>query len=431
MSHALPMNSDASATARLQSILAVAARAGLFLHVAFLPISIAGMQIGLGIAGLSLFALRLSGRKVWARTELDLPILGLIGAAILSQILAFSWVGGNDAFLWRTLLAPLIIVSVLQLDPERARADALRLLALWALVAILPSIVGWVQHYRAFDLLHELGLRKKAVIADAPRYPGRYAATGFFTWYQRLAHNLTPPLCLLAAVVCYGDRPRARRWIGAGLALFVASVVFLTFSRTSWYGLAGAAFVLAVFAGKRLAPALLAIGAVAAVAIVSLNPGVRSRVETSFDGTVNQDRVGIWNTCAAVVRDHPITGVGFGNLPKVVGPYFDEVAPRTVIRAWCHNTFFTAYTEGGALLLGAMLFFWGWLAWSFWRLRRGADRLGRAACIGGLAALTAMLANAMAHDFFYASESMYGFGFLLALAIVLARSKERAQAGAA
>ncbi|HEX8909050.1 MAG TPA: hypothetical protein VF805_07590, partial [Anaeromyxobacteraceae bacterium] len=55
----------------LQRLAAVAVLA----HAFFVPISVAGMQIALGVAAGALVALRLTGRKVWARSGLDLPCL--------------------------------------------------------------------------------------------------------------------------------------------------------------------------------------------------------------------------------------------------------------------------------------------------------------------------------------------------------------------
>lgn len=164
--------------------------------------------------------------------------------------------------------------------------------------------------------------------------------------------------------------------------------------------------------------------AVAGAVLFAVQPGFRNRVLSTLSGERNQDRIGIWQTCAAVARDHP-EGIGFGNMPILGQPYFDQVAPETVVRAWCHNTFFTAYVEGGIPYLLATLLFWIWLGVAFLRMARGTDPLGRAACAGGLAGLAAMGVNALAHDVLYASETVYGMGLALALAVILARPPER------
>ena len=401
-----------------QRLLEEAARFGLYVHAAFVPLSIAGMQFGLAVAGLSLLALSLLGRRVWFRSALDLPVL-----ALLLVVLLWPWDATIGSRLYRTFLSPLIVASVLGLRPRTMRSDALRVLAIWAGFALIPSLLAWAQFFAGLDVLHELGLRARPVRPTVPLYAERYAATGFFKWYIRLAHNLSAPLCLLAALAVHGGLPP--RWRRAALVATAAigAAVFLTFTRTAWYGLALAALVLAAFGGRRVfATTVIGLAVVGAV-LFAVQPGFRNRVLSTLSGERNQDRIGIWQTCAAVARDHP-EGIGFGNMPIVGGPYFDRVAPETVVRAWCHNTFFTAYVEGGIPYLLAALLFWAWLGLAFLRMARRADRLGRAACAGGLAGLAAMGVNAMAHDLFYASETVYGMGLALALAVILARPPE-------
>ena len=417
----------------VEAALRLVARAGLYVHAAFLPISIAGMQIGLGITVLALVGLRLTGRRVWARSELDLPLLGFCCAAILSIVLSWSVAGGaGNAVLFRTFLSPLLILSALELAPDRAaaRRETFRLLAIWAVAALLPSLLAWVQHYRGLDPLFELGLRVKEIKPLAPLDPGRYAATGFFTWYQRLAHNLTPPLCVLSGLVMHGALLRRQRLAAAAVALAVAAAVVLSFARSAWYGLVAAAVVLVFFAGRKVALRLAAAGAVAAALLVVLNPGVRARVASTFDTRRNNDCLHIWEVCATVVAEHPVAGVGFGNFPAVAEPIYWQLYPKASVRAWCHNSFFSTYAEGGLLLMLALTVFFVGTGGAFWRWSRTSDPPGRAAAAGALAALVAMFVNALAHDLIYASESMYGFGFALGVAAALARSGQSAPADA-
>lgn len=415
MQHALDA---APARATASRWLEAGARTGLYVHAAFLSLSIAGMQLGLVVSALCLVGLALQGRRVWTRSELDLPFLALLGV-----VLFWPWDAPIGLRLYRTFLSPLVIASVLGLRPETMRREALRLLGIWAGFALLPGLLAWVQFAWGTDFLHALGLRREPIRPTIPLYRDRYAATGFFTWYIRLAHNLSGPLCLLAGVALYGGLERRRRVVAFVATGVVAAAVFLTFTRTAWFGLAFAALVLAAFGGRRH---LLRAGVVLAVLaglLLAFQPGFRNRVMSTLSGARNQDRVGIWQTCAEVVKDHPLTGIGYGNMPVVGQPYFDRVSPRTKpqFRAWCHNTFFTAYVEGGVFYLGAALLLWLWMGFAFLRRARATDALGRAACAGGLAALGALGVNALAHDVFYASETMYGLGFALAVAVVLSR----------
>src|SRR6266545_6593522 len=90
----------------IQRALERLALAGVVVHAAFLSISVAGMQIGLGVALGALVLLRLTGRRAWVRSGLDLPVLLLTGAAVLSIAVASLTgappVGWHEATQWRS-----------------------------------------------------------------------------------------------------------------------------------------------------------------------------------------------------------------------------------------------------------------------------------------------------------------------------------------
>ena len=469
----------------LRTALARLAAFAVLAHALFVPISVAGMQIALGFAIAALVGLRLTGVKVWARSALDLPCLALSAAAVVSlglgALAGSPPVGWHEATLWRAILAAPVVFSAIEaarfgcgrgaaarlphatLEPtgaddcragacppslgaardvslaprsgERAgergqsiwnllsspRSLALTALAVWAVAALVPSAIAWAQYWTGFDPLHALGLRTHPVSATVPIYPGRYAAVGFFRWYQRLAHDLLPPLCVAAAVALHGGlRSRWLRLLLGGSALAAAAAVVLTLSRAAWVTLALAGFVMAMSgarARRRWALLLVLVGCLAML----LHPGVRVRLAHLVTPDATGDRARIWGVCRAVVADRPLTGVGFGNLPRRSVPYWERLAPDYPLRAWCHDSFFSAWAEGGPLLFAALVAFWVLLARAFLRWRRDGDELGRAAALGALAALAAMAANSLAHDIVYSSEAMYALGFALAVAAALAR----------
>jgi O-antigen ligase len=420
---------------RLERALERVAALGVLVHAAFLPISIAGMQIGLGAAAGALVLLRLGGRRVWARSALDLPCLLLAAACVVS--LATGAVGGSppvglhEATLWRSILAAPVVLSAIEVtrgrapegDPAAPRRLALAALAVWAVASLVPSALAWAQFRTGFDPLFALGLRREPVRAVVPIYPGRFAAVGFFRWYQRLAHNLTPPLCLAAALAMAPGLGARRRALLGAAALAAAVAVVLTLSRSSWAGLVVAGLLLALSGGapRRWAVPLVLMGALA----MALHPGVRTRLAHLADPTINDDRKALWSVCRAVVADHPLGGVGFGNLPRRSRTYYERLAipANYPWRGWCHDSFFTARAEGGPLLLAALTAFFVLLARGFLRWRRAAtERTARLAATAALAALAATLVNALFHDVLYSSEAMYGLGFALGVAAALARA---------
>ena len=162
---------------------------------------------------------------------------------------------------------------------------------------------------------------------------------------------------------------------------------------------------------------------VACALVLALLPAVRKRLAYMREAGGTADREMIWRVCGAVIEDHPLTGVGWGNYPRRSLPYYARFPNKTEMRAWCHDTFMSAWAEGGPLLFAAACAYWALLLRAFWRLgRRAGDPLARGAAAGALVVVVTALLAALLHDVFYASESMYGLGFAVAVAAVLAES---------
>jgi len=440
MTSAAPAPLPAPARARLERGLDAVAALGVLAHALFLPISVAGMQIALAFVAGALLALRLLGRRVWARSPLDLPSFVLAAAAVgslgLGALAGSPPVGWHEATLWRSFLAAPLLLSGIEVwaganplaprSGERGRSLALAALCVWAAASLLPSAIAWAQYFTGFDPLHALHLRSHPVRAVVPVFPGHFAAVGFFRWYQRLAHDLLPPLCLAGAVALHGAvRPRLRALLGVA-SLAAAAAVVLTLSRAAWVTLALAGAIVAVGGSRRLRRVALPLVVVGCLAM-GLNAGVRTRLAHLASPDATGDRQTIWRVCRAVVADHPLTGVGWGNFPRRSLPYWERLAPDYPLRAWCHDSFFSAWAEGGPLLFGALVAFWALLFVAFLRWRRRSDELGRAASVGALAALAGMLANSLAHDILYSSEAMFALGFALAVGAALARLPGRSE----
>jgi O-antigen ligase len=425
---------------RAQPWLVWTARLGVLVHAAFVPLSIAGMQIGLAIAIGSLLLLA-TFTRAWTRSFLDAPALIFCGAAILSIPLAALAgsppVGWHGATLWRSVLTPIVVLSAIALElPGEARGGARRravaLLCVWAGAALVASAVAWFQFRTGLDVLHAIGVRDVPKHPPLPpRFAERFAANGLFWGYAIFAQNLTAPLTLAGALALFGGLRRPQRALLGAAAVLATCAVALTFSRVAWAALAAGALVLVILGGKRspmrTAPVVVALFVAATLGV----PDLRTRLLHALSPDANADRQMIWGVCAAVVRDHPVLGVGWGNLHTRVHAYYDRLAPGAGVQAGCHDVFFTLYAEGGALLLSAGVAYWALVLWGFWRRQRtAADSLARAAAAGAFAGAFALLLNGVFHDVMYSSEPMYGLGFALGVAAALTRQAEPATGAA-
>jgi O-antigen ligase len=421
------------APAALRRVLATAAWAGIAAHGIFLPISIAGMQIGLAVAVAAVLGLAASGRRVWTPSFVTLPVALLCAGALVA--IAIPWLAGlppvhaADLVFWRAFAAPVGVLVALECgqegeDPEAPRRRAVAFLALWAAAAILPSVIAWFQVRSGFDPLYALGLRRIPRRVPAPDAPGRFAAVGFFGWYTRLSYAMMVVATFSAALALLAPLRRRLRVLFAVSAVAASAAVVLGGSRAAWGALSVGAFALALLAGKRVArvaiPAVVVFSLVAGAA----SPALRARlVRLASPGDANGDREMTWRVCKELVREHPLTGVGFNALGPRIDAYFERFAPGGLTRDRCHDVFYSAWAEGGPLFALAVAAWWALLFRGFLRARRRTDALGAAATAGALAGLTALFTMSLVHDLIWASEAAFAIGGLVGAGAVLARPR--------
>lgn len=434
----MPAGAEGRAVEAARAVLVRLAWLGMAVTAVSLPLSIAGLQIGAGVALGALLLLAATGRRVWVPSPLTAPVLILAGAAAASVVIAALAAGrplrADDLLSVRGLAVPLVVLLAIEVgdpgeDPAAPRRRALGLVLAWGAAALVPAAIAWAQHRSGFDLLVALGLRATPV--RAPIYTqlgpagvstGAYAAVGLFSWYTRLAQALTPIVVLSLALAVLAPLGRRTRLLLALAAAAGTWAVVLTTSRSAWAGLALAAALVGGGASRARRVALPLVTA-AALAAACAFPVLRGRLERAFSQDTNSDRAAIWTVCAEVIHDHPVAGVGFGALPRAGRSYFQRMPPEYPIHAWCHCSLLSAWAEGGPLLAGALLLWAGLLVRAFVRWRRRGDPLGRAAALGALAALAALGVNALVHDVLWVTEPLYAIGFLIGVAAVLARPR--------
>ena len=389
------------------------AYAGLAAHAFFVPVSIAGMQIALGVAAAGL----LLALPRPLRTELDWPVVAFVGLAVLSDLVTREGAPPLvSATLWRAVIGFFVVAHGVRLAPKAA--------VLYCACAglALSSIVGLVQYRTGVDLVYLLHLRPYAALVDAPGVPGRFGAMGFFTSRLSFGHNATVLSALLLGALAAGAIPKKRVWIPAVAAALGLSAVAVTFDRAAYLAIGAAVIVIGLFASERVRRAL--VPALAAMLLLAaLHGGIRERFTSSFSTGANSDRVFIWSQAVQIIRDHPIAGIGFANYPKVCNRYYDRVDPSFGMRTWAHNTELSTLAEMGPLGLLALL-------WLFAAAARACvKRMSEPFALGGLAALVALFVIGQAHDVLYDTKVMYALWLALGLALSPSPGSPPARAG--
>ena len=245
-------------------------------------------------------------------------------------------------------------------------------------------------------------------------------ARGFFSIYMTLAGVLT--LVLIGAVPRLAVAGRHLAWAGPAWAAGLVALG-LTYVRGAWVGFVlGLAGSLALLRRDRLVVAM----AVGVVLVASAVPGVSHRIgRTTLENETTRDRLAMLRGGLRMVRDHPLMGVGPGQVKHVYPATY--VPPEALRRttSHLHNTPLQIAAERGVVGLG--LWLWIFVAW-FRRAARAWRALpsvpDRALALGALLAIAAFLAAGLFEYNFGDTEVLLTACAVMALPFALARSHD-------
>jgi putative inorganic carbon (HCO3(-)) transporter len=201
----------------------------------------------------------------------------------------------------------------------------------------------------------------------------------------------------------------------------LAVAVALTFTRSAWVGACAAAALLLTLKDFRLV-ALLPIGVAVFVALAP--PSLSDRFVSMFNlnDPTNRDRVAMLREGGAMIRTHPVLGVGPNMVQELYADFRDPDAVETV-NPHLHNVPLQIAAERGLPALGLWLWFVVVVLLDLGRsFHAGRHRVLAAAA---LAAMVAMLTAGMFEYNFGDSE----FLMLLLVLITLPFAADRTAAG--
>jgi O-antigen ligase len=280
--------------------------------------------------------LRARGRALVADTGIVVPALAFLGFALLSCIASALSVGTFLTF--TRYLSYLLLTGSIAIV---ARDGLARRIAMWAVaIAGMVTVIwgGWWY----LTSLAEVRRAAAAAGGEAPAIALRVVST-----FQN-ANFYSEFLVLLIAALGYlvVTERRWLRWLAAGMVLASAVMLMLTYTRGSWFGLLGAAAVVALAIAPRRAWLVLAIPAVIAV----LSPTVQNRLVSliTLEGSAGF-RLRLWRVAGAAIVAAPLTGSGIGTFYEA----FTEAVTRDPALAvgfafyGAHNSYFTLLAETG------------------------------------------------------------------------------------
>jgi O-antigen ligase len=230
-------------------------------------------------------------------------------------------------------------------------------------------------------------------------------ALGHYMTYSGL---LMLVICAAAARVVFQRRDRT--WAALVMPALLVALV-LTFTRSAWVGACAGVALLFALKDFRLMPVLALL---AALFFAFAPPRVTDRFYSMFNlkDPTSVDRVAMLYEGAAMIRAHPLTGVGPNMVQRVYAEYRD---PRTVVKInpHLHNVPVQIAAERGLPALAIWIWFIVALVIDLSRrVRRGQQRSLSAAA---LAAVVGMLAAGMFEYNFGDSEFLMLFLVLVTL----------------
>jgi O-antigen ligase len=347
-----------------------------------IPLSISGMQIGVGGLALLSGAAFVRGWGVIRRTPLD-AVLGLFfGVLVLSTLASLRpW----EAVGWER---PWVVIAYFTvfwwLDTPARRVRFVRLL-LWS--ALLVAAYGIVQHYTGIDWYRSLLGRATEVHQRVPGASG-FAVIGFFGNYLTFAHTMLFPLAWASAAALCASR------LGVGTSFLLVLAIVFSSARGVWLALLAMAVALGlVRRDRRTLVALAAIGLAAGIGF-AIAPDLRSLARNMFSSSGdNRGRVAIYETNLDIVHAHPVLGLGFGRYRTAARPFYDA-HPHADRRSHAHNNYLQVAAEAGLLGLAAFALVFatalrkGWTA-----LARAPDAAAWTVAAGAWVGIVAFLAG--------------------------------------
>lgn len=348
-------------------------------------------------------------------------ILGLALIAWLVAVVQERRFTRVPAFFW-----PLILLMVLTLISAAMSADPLYSLERakqFLIFLIVPVSMHFARGDRAarvIDLIIAIGAAS-AIVGII-----QWAALGYDEANRprgTLGHWMTYSGILMLVVGAAASRliflKRGGNWIWPAVAvpsLIVALVA--SYTRNAWVGSLAAIGALLAIRSKR---ALLALPVLVIVVGFLAPASIRDRATSTFDPNFpgNRDRVAMLKAGVAIVKDHPLFGVGLSMMPKeylkyrTADAYDSAGATEPETRSHLHNVPMQIAAERGLPALAAWLWFVIAAGVGLWRLVRHGSH--KAVAGAGFAAVVAMVAAGLFEHNFGDSEFLILFLALITL----------------
>lgn len=267
--------------------------------------------------------------------------------------------GLERLFWYLALLLGFLVVRERCADPSRRQLYRNALFGLFLALSIFGLIYAATSNDKLYWVRETLDLAHPF---------GPYVNPTNFAGVMELAAPWLLGFVLLSARLSRGRPLAALRSPVAGAALVLCVLAALdTGSKSSFLLIGASLLTLLMLCLRGVRARLIALGGAAAALVLALpllahtpfGERFREFLATTTDGYGEVGRLVGWQAAVGMVRDFPVTGIGFGAFRDVFPRYLP--AGETVRWSQLHNDYFEVLVEGGAIA-GVLLL---WLIWNY------------------------------------------------------------------
>lgn len=292
----------------------------------------------------------------------------------------------------------------------------------YLLAIFVGNIYAYVTAATGWDFVRsrEVAFKLETAMSIFPR------AVGFLGSPMPLGHSGALALMMVSGVLLVRLKATKRfDWTLAVVAVTTAVTIALTFTRGAWLSSFCGLFVIAVILGRRYV-----LGVIAACFViyttaffVSSRYFARLNAVTSTTEYSNSIRVQIWENNWAMIKDHPVFGVGLHRNEDIAPQYYEKRGVQNGFVGHAHNNVIqyfagTGVFGGFAYLTFALLYFV--LTVRLWRSSRVTNLWHRELLLGLIGAQISMHVGGLSETTFKTMLINHHFTFLLALVGALA-----------
>lgn len=192
-------------------------------------------------------------------------------------------------------------------------------------------------------------------------------------------------------------------------AILIAVTLYLTYSRGAWLGIVAGLACIAFFSDRRIRLAMLALLFIGAILAIPFLQTERAQSLFQIGTGTGFFRVSVWQSASAMIRDHPVFGVGLDNFLYEYPKYIHPEAWREPNLSHPHNVVLDFWVRLGFLGVVAL----AWMLWEFYRTGLRKIEMQRGLAIGLLASMTAALAHGLIDAAYFYVDLAYVWMLML------------------